>query len=60
MTNNFCIIGRRIAELEMETFLGRMIENFHVEWFGEPPTVEQTSLNYIKGPYNFILKDVKK
>ncbi|KOB66822.1 Uncharacterized protein OBRU01_20720 [Operophtera brumata] len=40
--------------------IARMVENFQVEWFGEPPKVVQTSLNYIKGPYNFILKDVKK
>ncbi|KAJ8724862.1 hypothetical protein PYW07_015820 [Mythimna separata] len=52
-------IGRRIAELEMDTFIARLIENFQVEWFGPPPTIHQASLNYIKGPYNFIFKDVK-
>lgn len=52
-------IGRRIAELEMNTFVTRLIENFHVEWFGPPPTIHQASLNYIKGPYNFVFKDVK-
>ncbi|KAJ0179197.1 hypothetical protein K1T71_004909 [Dendrolimus kikuchii] len=51
-------IGRRIAELEIETFLTRVIENFKVEWVGPPPRVHQTSLNYIKGPFNFIFKDV--
>lgn len=51
-------IGRRIAELEMDTFLARLIENFTVEWVGPPPTVVQTSLNYIKGPFNFVFKDV--
>ncbi|XP_047023321.1 cytochrome P450 CYP12A2-like [Helicoverpa zea] len=51
-------IGRRIAELEMDTFVARLIENFQVEWFGPPPTVQQAALNYIKGPYNFIFKDV--
>lgn len=52
-------IGRRIAELEIETILARFIENFKVEWFGPPPKVAQTSLNYIKGPFNFIINDVE-
>lgn len=52
-------IGRRIAELEIETFMARLIENFKVEWFGPPPKVVQKSLNYITGPFNFIFKDVK-
>ncbi|CAH0629045.1 unnamed protein product [Chrysodeixis includens] len=51
-------IGRRIAELEMDTFVARLIENFKVEWVGPPPKVVQTSLNYIKGPFNFIFKDI--
>ncbi|XP_045459745.1 cytochrome P450 CYP12A2-like [Melitaea cinxia] len=52
-------IGRRIAELEIETFLAKIIENFHVEWFGPDLKVKQTTLNYIIGPYNFVFKDVK-
>ncbi|CAB3256715.1 unnamed protein product [Arctia plantaginis] len=52
-------IGRRIAELEIETFLTRVIENFKVEWFGPPPKLVQTSLIHIKGPFNFIFKDAK-
>ncbi|KAJ8724861.1 hypothetical protein PYW07_015819 [Mythimna separata] len=52
-------IGRRIAELEMETFVARLIENFQVYWFGPPPKTVQHSLNYIKGPYNFVFKDIK-
>ncbi|XP_037297134.1 cytochrome P450 CYP12A2 isoform X4 [Manduca sexta] len=51
-------IGRRIAELEVETFLARVVENFNVEWFGPPPKVVQTALNYVKGPFNFVFKDI--
>ncbi|KAL0883705.1 hypothetical protein ABMA27_015823 [Loxostege sticticalis] len=51
-------IGRRIAELEIETFLARAIQNFKVEWFGPPIQVTPSSLNYITGPFNFVFKDV--
>ncbi|XP_052737991.1 cytochrome P450 CYP12A2-like [Bicyclus anynana] len=53
-------IGRRIAELEMETFLAKVIENFEVEWFGPPLEFRPSSLNYTIGPYNFIFKDANK
>ncbi|XP_046978866.1 cytochrome P450 CYP12A2-like [Vanessa cardui] len=52
-------IGRRIAELEIETFLTKVIENFHVEWFGPPLKVKPSTLNYIMEPFNFVFKDVK-
>ncbi|XP_053600108.1 cytochrome P450 CYP12A2-like isoform X1 [Plodia interpunctella] len=51
-------IGRRIAELEVQTFLAKLIQNFKVEWVGPPLNVKQTSLNYAAPPYNFVLKDV--
>ncbi|XP_059060268.1 cytochrome P450 CYP12A2-like [Achroia grisella] len=51
-------IGRRIAELEVETFLAKMIENFKVEWFGPPLKIKRTSLNYTAPPFNFVLKDI--
>ncbi|XP_050362874.1 cytochrome P450 CYP12A2-like [Nymphalis io] len=53
-------IGRRIAELEIEIFLTKVIENFHIEWFGPPLKVKPSTLNYITGPFNFVFKDVKK
>ncbi|XP_034825339.1 cytochrome P450 CYP12A2-like [Maniola hyperantus] len=51
-------IGRRIAELEIETFLAKVIENFQVEWFGPPLKTKPSSLNYAVEPFNFIFKDV--
>ncbi|XP_045763946.1 cytochrome P450 CYP12A2-like isoform X2 [Maniola jurtina] len=53
-------IGRRIAELELETIIAKIIENFQMEWFGPPPTRTRSStLNFFLGPYNFIFKDVE-
>ncbi|KAL0839369.1 hypothetical protein ABMA28_016102 [Loxostege sticticalis] len=52
-------IGRHIAAVELETFLARIIENFKIEWSGAPGVVVKSStLNYIKGPFNFVFKDV--
>ncbi|CAG9791828.1 unnamed protein product [Diatraea saccharalis] len=50
-------LGRRIAKLELETFLRKLIDNFKVEWFGPPVTVRSAALNYVNGPYNFIFKN---
>ncbi|XP_041973420.1 uncharacterized protein LOC121729098 [Aricia agestis] len=51
-------IGRRIAELELEIFLAKLIKNFEVGWFGPPPKIRPATINYIAGPYNFTFKDV--
>ncbi|XP_046978877.1 cytochrome P450 CYP12A2-like isoform X1 [Vanessa cardui] len=51
-------IGRRIAELEIETFVSKVIESFHLEWFGPSLKVRSATINYLIGPYNFIFKDV--
>ncbi|XP_047545510.1 probable cytochrome P450 12a5, mitochondrial isoform X3 [Vanessa atalanta] len=51
-------IGRRIAELEIETFVSKVIESFHLEWFGPSLKVRPATINYLIGPYNFIFKDV--
>ncbi|XP_050362999.1 cytochrome P450 CYP12A2-like [Nymphalis io] len=51
-------IGRRIAELEMETFVSKVIESFHLEWFGPSLKARPATINYLIGPYNFIFKDV--
>ncbi|KAM3968315.1 cytochrome P450 CYP12A2-like [Aphomia sociella] len=51
-------IGRRIAELEVETFLKRILENFKVEWSGPPINIKRSSLNYLAPPFNFTFKDI--
>ncbi|OWR44198.1 cytochrome P450 333B11 [Danaus plexippus plexippus] len=52
-------IGRRIAELELESLLSKIIQNFELEWRGPPPTMYQSAMNYFKGPFNFVFKDIK-
>ncbi|XP_050678123.1 cytochrome P450 CYP12A2-like [Leptidea sinapis] len=52
-------IGRRIADLELETLISKMVENFQIDWVGPPPTMYQCSLNYFKGPFNFVFNDIK-
>ncbi|XP_063380159.1 cytochrome P450 CYP12A2-like [Cydia fagiglandana] len=52
-------IGRRIAELEMETMVSKMVENFKIEWTSsEPLQIAPTSLNYITEPFHFVFKDL--
>ncbi|CAH2091759.1 unnamed protein product [Euphydryas editha] len=51
-------IGQRIANLEIETFIETVIKNFEVEWFGPPPKIRVSTMNYNTGPFNFIFKDI--
>lgn len=55
----FILSGRRIAELEVEIFLKRIIENFHVEWNGSPIQIKSSHVNHVQGPYNYIFNDMK-
>ncbi|XP_073944631.1 cytochrome P450 CYP12A2-like isoform X3 [Choristoneura fumiferana] len=50
-------IGRRIAELETETFITKVVENFQINWNGAPPNIAFTTINYITGPFNFVFND---
>ncbi|XP_059060232.1 cytochrome P450 CYP12A2-like isoform X2 [Achroia grisella] len=52
-------IGRRIAELEIETMIARLLQNFKIEWIGEPLTLKRTtSITYAAEPFNFVFKDL--
>ncbi|XP_063367008.1 cytochrome P450 CYP12A2-like [Cydia amplana] len=52
-------IGRRIAQLEMETVVSKVIENFQLEWTSDEPLhMAPTSLNYITEPFHFVFKDL--
>ncbi|XP_023942759.2 cytochrome P450 CYP12A2 [Bicyclus anynana] len=52
-------IGRRIAELEIETFISKMVKNFKLDWIGSPPKRTRIcAINYILEPYNFVFNDV--
>lgn len=49
--------GRRLADLELETLLARLVENFTIEWRGPPPEIETLLINFIIAR-NFVLKDI--
>ncbi|XP_047989790.1 cytochrome P450 CYP12A2-like [Leguminivora glycinivorella] len=51
-------IGRRIAELEMQTFVSKVVENFDIGWTGGPINITANALNYITGPFHFVFKDL--
>lgn len=44
-------IGRRIAELEMETFLKKLINTLKVSWEGPPLKVKSTFVNEMEKPF---------
>ncbi|XP_022116862.2 cytochrome P450 CYP12A2 [Pieris rapae] len=51
-------IGRRIAQLQLESFTSQMIKNFEVSWDGPPAEVEVAISIYIKGDLPFVFKNV--
>ncbi|XP_050678104.1 cytochrome P450 CYP12A2-like isoform X1 [Leptidea sinapis] len=51
-------VGRRIAQVEMEVFLSKIIQNFHIEWNGSPPILKTSVVNYFPGNLNFVLRDI--
>lgn len=52
-------IGRRIAELEIETFMKRLFDELKVTWEGPPIKVVTKVTNAFVGPYNFRFENAK-
>lgn len=52
-------IGRRIAELEIEIFIKRMIDTFEISWEGPPIKVVNKLTNAFEPPYKFRFKVAK-
>lgn len=46
-------IGRRIAELEIEVFLAKLIDKQKVTWAGPPLKIVSKIINSFAKPYNF-------
>ncbi|XP_045500480.1 cytochrome P450 CYP12A2-like [Colias croceus] len=51
-------IGRRIAELEMETFISTAIQKFRLDWIGPPIKTKLGGINYVVKPFNFVFNDI--
>ncbi|CAG9786719.1 unnamed protein product [Diatraea saccharalis] len=52
-------IGRRIAELEIETLVKRLLDKVEVQWTGPPLKVSTKVINSFKKPYHFKLVPAK-
>lgn len=52
-------IGRRIAELEIETFMKRFFDELKVTWEGPPIKVVNKLTNAFVGPFNFKFENAK-
>lgn len=52
-------IGRRVAELEIELLIKKLVDEFQVSWEGPPIKVVTTVMNYFKKPFPFRFKDAK-
>lgn len=52
-------VGRRFAELEIESLVARTIRRYQLEWNGPPPTIQSTFVRIPIGDTHFILNDIK-
>lgn len=52
-------IGRRIAELEIETLVKKILERATIKWEGPPIKIVTTVLNNFVKPYNFKFESIK-
>lgn len=53
-------VGRRFAELEIESLVARMIRNYNLEWNGPPPTVQSNFARVPVGVTHFVLKEIEQ
>lgn len=51
-------IGRRLADLEMETFISRMVRNFQIEWHHPDMKFASKIINTPVGDMKFRLTDI--
>ncbi|XP_052737949.1 cytochrome P450 CYP12A2 isoform X3 [Bicyclus anynana] len=52
-------VGRRIADLQIEMLISKIVENFKLDWIGPPPKrTRRSTLNYILEPYNLVFNDI--
>lgn len=53
-------VGRRFAELEIESLLARLIRNYTFEWNGPPPEYKDGFAKIPVGVAHFVMKDIKE
>ncbi|XP_055709201.1 probable cytochrome P450 12b2, mitochondrial [Phlebotomus papatasi] len=50
-------VGRRFAEMEIESLVSRLVRNYHLEWHHAPPKIRTTSINIPQGDLKLRLTD---
>ncbi|XP_055691191.1 uncharacterized protein LOC129794464 [Lutzomyia longipalpis] len=50
-------IGRRFAEMEIESLTSRLVRNYHLEWHGPPPDIRLSTINTPHGDLKMTLRD---
>ncbi|GAB0098999.1 hypothetical protein DMENIID0001_148170 [Sergentomyia squamirostris] len=50
-------IGRRLAELEIEILISRMVRNYHMEWHVPPPKMRFSTVNLPQGDIKLRLQE---
>ncbi|XP_059608808.1 probable cytochrome P450 12b2, mitochondrial [Phlebotomus argentipes] len=50
-------VGRRLAELEIESLVTRLVRNYHLEWHYPPPEIRTSTINMPQGDIRFRLRD---
>lgn len=52
-------VGRRFAELEIETLIANMLRQFKVQWDGPPPTYLNSFGQFPVGETHFTFTELK-